>query len=254
MVVQEALNSGIETVILVTGRGKSLIVDHFDHAYELEDTLQKRGKTALHRDMVALAGMVRPLAVRQKQPLGLGHAILCAKDAVGREPFAILLPDDLFDAQVPPTRQLINTYMEHGLGTVALLEVPPHATAMYGVIQGRKIGDRLYRIERLVEKPPPEKAPSNLALPGRYVMPPEIFDHLENTRPGAGGEIQLTDGLDVLAAQQGMLGVITEGTRYDSGDKLGFLKANVAFALKRDDLGAELRRFLLDLLSPPSQP
>ncbi|MFT6399022.1 MAG: UTP--glucose-1-phosphate uridylyltransferase [Bradymonadia bacterium] len=244
VVIEEAVASGIEQVVLVTGRGKGAIMDHFDHSYELEDTLRRRGKEDLIAVIERISEMVRAVAVRQKAPLGLGHAVLCAKQAIGNEPFVVILPDDIIDAPKPATLQCVEQYERYGAGVVALLEVPPSDTSMYGVIAGDKMGDRVHRINTLVEKPAPGSAPTNLAVMGRYVLPPEIFDYLENVKPGHGGEIQLTDALQALASDRGLVGYQFEGTRHDIGDKLGFLKANIAFALKRPDLGPELREYL----------
>ena len=244
VVIEEAVASGIEQVVLVTGRGKGAIMDHFDHSYELEDTLRRRGQEALITTIERISEMVRAVAVRQKAPLGLGHAVLCAKDAIGDEPFVVILPDDIIDAKVPGTLQLVNQYEKYGAGVVALLDVPSAETPMYGVIDGDQMGERAHRIHTLVEKPVAGTAPSTLAVMGRYVLPPEIFSIIEGLKPGHGGEIQLTDALQTLASDRGLVGYQFEGTRHDIGDKLGFLKANIAFALKRPDLGPELREYL----------
>ncbi|MBN1947336.1 MAG: UTP--glucose-1-phosphate uridylyltransferase GalU [Bradymonadales bacterium] len=244
VVVEEVLHSGIEQVILITGRGKEAILDHFDYSYELEDTLTKRGKTDLVEAISAISRMVSVVSIRQKQPLGLGHAILVAQEVIGSEPFAVLLPDDLFEARIPVTRQLMETSAIYGTGVVALIEVPRELTHRYGIIDGEQMEEGLYRVLDLVEKPDGDRAPSTLALPGRYILPPAIFKHLAVTRPGVNGEIQLTDGLARLAREEGLLGRVVEGTRHDIGDKLGFLQANISFALRRPDLGPELRRYL----------
>ena len=244
VVIEEAVASGIEQVVLVTGRGKGAIMDHFDHSYELEDTLRRRGQEELITTIERISEMVRAVAVRQKAPLGLGHAVLCAKDAIGDEPFVVILPDDIIDAKVPGTLQLVNQYEKYGAGVVALLDVPPEDTSMYGVIDGDRMGERAHRIHTLVEKPAAGTAPSTLAVMGRYVLPPEIFGIIEGIKPGHGGEIQLTDALQRLASDRGLVGYQFEGTRHDIGDKLGFLKANIAFAMKRPDLGPELREYL----------
>ncbi len=247
VVIEEVVAAGIEQVVLITGRGKGAIMDHFDHSYELEDTLRRRGKGDEIEELERIASMVRAVAVRQKAPLGLGHAVLCAKAAVGDEPFVVLLPDDIIDAEVPATRQLVDQYERYGAGVIALLEVPEADTPMYGIMSGEAMSERAHRIFSLVEKPPAGEAPSNLAVIGRYVLPPEIFDYLEQTTPGHGGEIQLTDALQALARDRGLVGYEFEGTRHDIGDKSGFLKANIEFALKRDDLGPALRDYLAEI-------
>jgi UTP--glucose-1-phosphate uridylyltransferase len=248
VVVEELLDSGIEEIVFVTGRGKDAILDHFDVHYELEDRLEKRGKTELLEAVRRVSDMIPVVSVRQKAPLGLGHAVLCARPAIGDEPFAVLLPDDLFRAARPVTAQLVEAFEATGTGVVALLEIPREDTSKYGVIEGEQLDERLWRIARLVEKPPPEQAPSNMALPGRYVLPARVFDYLETTPRGHGGEIQLTDALDTLAANEGLHGVAVEGQRFDTGNVLGYLQANVAFALARDDVGPELARWLREQL------
>lgn len=247
VVIEECIAAGIEQVILITGRGKGAIMDHFDHSYELEDILRKRGKDGLIDRIDRISEMVRAIAIRQKAPLGLGHAVLCAKAAIGDEPFAVVLPDDIIDAEKPAVKQLVEQYERYGAGVIALMEVPHEDTSMYGVIAGDRMDDRTHRVLTLVEKPDPDDAPSDLAVMGRYVLPPEIFTYLENTTPGHGGEIQLTDALQTLATEQGLVGYQFEGQRHDIGDKLGYLMANVTFALKRDDLGPELRQELAKL-------
>ena len=244
VVIEECIRAGIEEVILITGRGKGAIMDHFDHSYELEDILRRREKHDLIEQIDRISSMVRAIAIRQKAPMGLGHAVLCAKSAVGDEPFAVLLPDDIIDAPTPATGQLMEQYERYGAGCLALMRVPKKDVSMYGIISGEEMNERTHRIFSLVEKPGQDQAPSDLAVIGRYVLPPQIFTHLENTKPGHSGEIQLTDALQVLAADQGLVGYEFSGTRHDIGDKLGFLKANVAMALQRDDLGPEFAAFL----------
>jgi UTP--glucose-1-phosphate uridylyltransferase len=246
-IVQEVVDSGLTDVVLVTGRGKSAIEDHFDVSPELERFLEEKGKPDLLRLVREVAKMVHVISVRQKQPLGLGHAVLMARRYVGNEPFAVLLGDVIIDAPVPCTRQLLDVYASHG-PVVALLAVPPERTHLYGIMAGRRVRDRLYQIDELIEKPAPGTAPTNLSLLGRYVLPPEIFDILEATPPGKGGEIQLTDGLQTLARRQALYGLETTGDLYDAGDRLGFIEATVAFALKRPELAAELRPVLRRLL------
>ena len=247
-VVQEIVDSGLTDVVLINGRGKSAIEDHFDVSYELERTLEEKGKHELLRMVRDVAKMVHVVSVRQKNPLGLGHAVLMARQYVGDEPFAVLLGDVIIDAKVPCTKQLIDVYETHG-PVIALLAVPEDRTQHYGVISGKKVGDRLYHVDKLVEKPAPGTAPSNLSVLGRYVLPPSIFGILERTKPGKGGEIQLTDALDVLAQQGTLHGLETEGHLYDAGDRVGFIEATVAYALKRPELAKELRPVLQRLLA-----
>ncbi len=246
-IVEEAVAAGVRDVILICARGKDSIVDHFDIAAELEANLDRAGKQALRQQMRAIAHMANVVTVRQQEPLGLGHAVLCAKALVGDEPFVVMLGDDIIDAAVPATRQLTDCYQRHGKGTIALMEVPREETSMYGIAAGTALDARTTRIERLVEKPKVDP-PSNLAVIGRYVLPPRIFELLEQVTPGVGGEIQLTDALAMLAREEGLLGYRFEGERYDAGDRFGYLKANIAFALKRPELAGPLREYLKGLL------
>ncbi|MFT3914686.1 MAG: UTP--glucose-1-phosphate uridylyltransferase GalU [Anaeromyxobacteraceae bacterium] len=245
-IVAEAVAAGVRDVILVVARGKDSIADHFDIAGELEANLERTGKAELKKQMRAIAQMANVVTVRQQEPLGLGHAVLCAKDLVGDEPFVVMLGDDIIDAAVPGTKQLADCWDRHGLGTIALMEVPREDTGMYGIAAGKPVDERTMKIERLVEKPKKDP-PSNLAVIGRYVLPPRIFEVLEQVRPGVGGEIQLTDALAVLAREEGLLGYRFEGDRYDAGDRFGYLKANVAYALKRPELAGPLREWLREL-------
>jgi UTP--glucose-1-phosphate uridylyltransferase len=245
-IVEEAVAAGVRDVILVCARGKDSIVDHFDIAGELEANLERTGKHELRAQMRAIAKMANVVTVRQQEPLGLGHAVLCARDLVGDEPFVVMLGDDIIDARVPATRQLAECHERHGLGTIALMEVPPAEAHLYGIAAGRPVDERTIRIERLVEKPR-TNAPSNLAVIGRYVLPARIFELLERVPPGVGGEIQLTDALAVLAREEGLLGYRFEGDRYDAGDRFGYVKANVAFALKRPDLRPQLLEYLREV-------
>ncbi|MCM2334202.1 MAG: UTP--glucose-1-phosphate uridylyltransferase GalU [Anaeromyxobacteraceae bacterium] len=248
-IVEEAVAAGVQEVILICARGKDSIVDHFDLAAELEANLERTGKHELRKQMRAIARMANVVTVRQQEPLGLGHAVLCAKALVGDEPFVVMLGDDIIDGPVPATRQLADCYQRHGKGTIALMEVPAEETAMYGIAAGTAIDPRTTRIERLVEKPK-ASPPSNLAVIGRYVLPPRIFELLERVEPGVGGEIQLTDALAMLAREEGegLLGYRFEGDRYDAGDRLGYLKANFAFAMKRPEIAGPLREYLKGLL------
>jgi UTP--glucose-1-phosphate uridylyltransferase len=245
-IVAEAVAAGVREVILICARGKDSIVDHFDIAGELEAHLERTGKHELRRQMREIARMANVVTVRQQEPLGLGHAVLCAKDVVGDEPFIVMLGDDIIDAPVPGAKQLADAWERHGLGTIALMEVPREETNLYGIAAGTAIDERTVRIEQLVEKPK-QDPPSQLAVIGRYVLPPRVFEVLEQVKPGVGGEIQLTDALAVLAREDGLLGYRFEGDRYDAGDRLGYLKANVAFALKRPELRAQLQSWLREV-------
>ena len=250
--VEEALASGIETIIIVTGRGKSAIEDHFDVSYELEKILEERGRHDLLAIVRQVSDLIHVSYVRQKEALGLGHAILMAREMVGEEPFAVLLGDDIIDSQVPCLRQMLDVY-EHSPGSiVAIQQVPREMISQYGVISGSPIAlngrnDQLFQVSDLVEKPRAEAAPSNLAIIGRYILEPEIFACLESTQPGAGGEIQLTDGLRALLRERPIYGWRFEGKRYDAGDKLGFLTATVEFALRSPELGDAFRQYLKSL-------
>jgi UTP--glucose-1-phosphate uridylyltransferase len=251
-VVEECVASGIEHIIIVTGRGKSSIEDHFDRSPELEYFLEQKGKKELADLVRGISDMVQVSYTRQKEPMGLGHAVLVARDLVGDEPFAVLLGDVLIPGANPATKQLIEAYEATGVGAIAVEEVPKDKTHLYGIVDGEPapqppFGARLMRIRDLVEKPKPEDAPSNLAITGRYVLPPAIFDCLARTKPGAGGEIQLTDGLRILAQEQGLWAYIYDGISYDAGDKLGFLKATVELALQNQELGEPFRNYLKTL-------
>jgi UTP--glucose-1-phosphate uridylyltransferase len=245
-IVAEAVAAGVRDVILVVARGKDSIADHFDIAGELEANLERTGKAELKRQMRAIAQMANVVTVRQQEPLGLGHAVLCAKDLVGDEPFVVMLGDDIIDAPVPGTKQLADCWDRHGLGTIALMEVPANETHLYGIAAGKPVDERTLRIERVVEKPK-QDPPSNLAVIGRYVLPPRIFDLLEQVKPGVGGEIQLTDALAALSREEGLLGYRFAGDRYDAGDRFGYLKANIAFAMKRPELAGPLKAWLREI-------
>jgi UTP--glucose-1-phosphate uridylyltransferase len=239
--VEECIASGIDEIIFVTARGKSSIEDHFDRAGELEALLEKRGKTADLESIQRFRKLAKFVSVRQAEARGLGHAVLCAKAAVGDEPFAVLLGDDLLDAERPGLRQLIDNYEKWGQGVVALKEVPPGQEHLYGIIDGEKVADRDWKVRRMIEKPAPGTAPSRLAIIGRYVLPPEIFEILEQTPPGRGGEIQLTDAMATLCDRQGMHGMEVEGRRFDAGDRAGYVLAVLYYALRRTDIGADVR-------------
>ncbi len=237
LVIDEAVRAGITDVVVINGRNKVAIEDHFDHAYELEHTLRERGDHELAEAMARISTMVRLIAVRQKQPLGLGHAVLCAREAIGDEPFAVMLGDDLIDDDGDPgIAQLMRVHAATGAGAIAIMEVPAGAEHMYGIVAGDVEASGHMRIRSMVEKPR-QSPPSRWAIVGRYVLPPTIWSHLATTRPGAGGEIQLTDALRELAASPaGLYGVKFTGRRHDAGDKLGYLRANLAYALKRPEL------------------
>jgi UTP--glucose-1-phosphate uridylyltransferase len=250
--VEEAIHSGIQNMIIVTGRGKSAIEDHFDVSYELEQLLESRGKKDLLSVVRNVSDMIDVAYIRQKEALGLGHAVLRAKELVGQESFAVVLSDDVIDAETPCLRQLLDIHEFFGAPVLAVMEVPKESLSSYGVVDADPVAhngpkDRLFRIRDMVEKPKPSEAPSNLAIIGRYVLTPEIFDCIAQVEPGSGGEIQLTDGLRQLLRSRPVYAYRFEGTRYDAGDKLGFLKATVEFALKRHDLGAPFREYLKSL-------
>jgi UTP--glucose-1-phosphate uridylyltransferase len=250
--VEECVASGIENIIIVTGRGKNAIEDHFDASPELERFLAEKGKTQLAEMVRRISNMVHFSYIRQKEALGLGHAVLTAKELVGDEPFAVLLGDVIIDATPPATRQLIDLYDATGLGVIAVDPVPMEQIHLYGVVDGEPstgphASPRLLRVRNLVEKPRREAAPSNLGITGRYLLPPEIFACLERTPVGSGGEIQLTDALRLLAKERGLLAYQFEGRAYDAGDKLGFLKATVEIALKNPEFGEEFRNYVKSL-------
>lgn len=246
-VVEEAVASGIEEVVLVTGRGKRAIEDHFDVAFELEEELKAKGKHKMLSEIQRIADLVTFCYIRQKKALGLGHAVLTTKRVVGNEPFAVLLGDDVIDAGTPVLKQMMSVYRRYPATILAIQKVPRSQTIHYGIIDAKKIEDGVYLVKDLVEKPAPDEAPSNLAIIGRYILAPEIFPALERTKPGKGGEIQLTDGLKLLMEKQPIYAYEFQGKRYDAGDKLGFLKATVEFGLKNAEFGHEFRSYLQKL-------
>jgi UTP--glucose-1-phosphate uridylyltransferase len=243
--VEEARAAGVEQFIFVTGRGKTAIEDHFDRSYELHDQLSARGKTDA---IAAIAAWLPPAGsvayTRQQEPLGLGHAVWCARNLVGDEPFAVLLADDLVMADPPCLRQMVDAYEPIGGNLVAVMEVPERHVSRYGILDAGTSRDRLVEVRGLVEKPPVDKAPSNLAVIGRYILQPEVFEHLERAERGAGDEIQLTDALAAMLGRNPFHGYRYRGDRYDCGDKVGFLHANIAYALARDDMGPDVREIL----------
>lgn len=244
--VEEALAAGCDQIIIVTGRGKSAIEDHFDVSYELECTLEKRGKNDLLAVSKQVSHMVRVSYVRQKEALGLGHAVLMARDLVGDEPVAVILPDDVIDASVPCLKQMMDVYEKVQSTILATQVVEGPGISAYGVLEGTPVpgNPRLFEVSGLVEKPKPKEAPSKNAIIGRYILTPAVFDLLEKTPLGAGGELQLTDGIKLLLQHEKVYGYSFEGTRYDAGDKMGMLKATVEFAMKHEDLGPKFREYL----------
>jgi UTP--glucose-1-phosphate uridylyltransferase len=248
-VVEECVASGIDNIIIVTGRGKNAIEDHFDSSPELESFLEEKGKSELAKLVHDIGNMVHFSYTRQKEPLGLGHAVLVAKELVGNEPFAVLLGDVIIPGPNPATKQLIDVYQSTGKGAIAVEDVPRERTGLYGIVdvepeKSASCNKRIMKIRDLVEKPSPADAPSTLAVTGRYVLPPEIFECLERTKPGRGGEIQLTDALRLLAQERGLLAYVYEGKSYDAGDKLGFLKATVEIGLENPEFGKDFREYL----------
>ena len=235
-IIEEAIESGIEEILIVTGRNKKSIEDHFDRSVELELELEQKGKTAMLEMVQDISNMVNIHYIRQKEPKGLGHAIHCAKSFIGNEPFAVLLGDDIVDASIPCLKQMIDAYDEYKTTVLGVQEVAKENVDKYGILDVKHIEDRVYKVKDMVEKPAVEEAPSNIAILGRYIITPEIFNILENQAPGKGGEIQLTDALQTLATKEAIYAYNFEGRRYDVGDKLGFLEATVDFALKRPEL------------------
>jgi len=246
-VVEEAIASGIEEIIIITGRGKRAIEDHFDISYDLENLLKEKGKKKLLAEVRKISNMLDVCYVRQKEALGLGHAILCAKNLVKDEPFAVLLGDDIIDADVPALKQMLDVYNTYGASVIAVQEVDRSQVSNYGIINAVSVADGVYKINDMVEKPGKEDAPSNLAIIGRYILTPEIIELLERTEPGKGKEIQLTDALRELAKTRPVYGYKFQGKRYDAGDKLGFLKATVEIGLKNDEFGEDFRDYLKTL-------
>lgn len=246
-VVEEAIASGIEEIIIITGRGKRAIEDHFDISYELENVLKEKGNKKLLAEIKKISNMVDICYVRQKEALGLGHAILCAKNLVRDEPFAVLLGDDIIDSEVPVLKQMLEIYNKYGASVIAVQEVDRSQVSSYGIIKAEPIADGVYKIYDMIEKPNIEDAPSNLAIIGRYILAPEIIGLLEKTEPGRGKEIQLTDALRELVKTMPVYGYKFQGKRYDAGDKLGFLQATVEIGLKNEEFGESFRNYLKKL-------
>ncbi|MTI65577.1 MAG: UTP--glucose-1-phosphate uridylyltransferase GalU [Firmicutes bacterium] len=245
-IIEEAIASGIEDILIITGRNKRAIEDHFDKSVELEMALENKGKDELLKLVQDISDMVNIHYIRQKEPKGLGHAIHCAKTFIKDEPFAVLLGDDIVDAKKPCLKQLIDVYDEYKTSVLGVQEVSKKDVDKYGIVDGNHIENGVYKVDNLVEKPDVDKAPTNVAILGRYIITPEIFDILEHTKPGRGGEIQLTDALKELAGKKKMYAYTFEGRRYDVGNKLGFLQATMEFALKRDDLKDDFKNYLID--------
>ncbi|MGL5642719.1 MAG: UTP--glucose-1-phosphate uridylyltransferase GalU [Paraclostridium sp.] len=247
-IIEEAINSGIEEILIITGRNKKSIEDHFDKSVELELELQQKGKTEMLEMVQEISNMVNIHYIRQKEPKGLGHAIHCAKSFIGDEPFAVLLGDDIVDSDTPCLKQLIDAYDEYKTSILGVQEVAKDDTDKYGILDCKYIEDRVYKVKDMVEKPSVEEAPSNIAILGRYIITPAIFEILENQAPGKGGEIQLTDALKTLAQHEAIYAYNFEGRRYDVGDKLGFLEATIDFALKRDNLKDGLMNYMKNVV------
>jgi UTP--glucose-1-phosphate uridylyltransferase len=242
--VEEIVDSGIDQIVLITSFGKRAIEDYFDRSFELEYVLEKKKDTRLLKQIKSLSGMANICYVRQKEQLGLGHAIFMARDVVGDEPFAVLLPDDIVDSDKPVLKQMLDVYEEHKTSVIAVESIEKKDSPKYGVIEPRQVSRRVHQIVSLVEKPEPDKAPSNLGVVGRYIFTPQIFDSLEITPPGKNGEIQITDAMQLLLKQQVIYAYEFEGTRYDTGTPETWLKATVAYAMKHPDYGQEFRKYL----------
>lgn len=248
-IVEEAIESGIEDIIIVTGRNKQAIEDHFDKSYELEEELKKKGNQDLLSVVEDISNLVDIHYIRQKEPKGLGHAICCAKSFIGNEPFAVLLGDDIVDSEVPCLKQLIKVYDEYKTTVVGVQPVPEEDIPKYGIVSCKQVDDRVFKIKDLVEKPERENAPSNIAILGRYIITPQIFRFLESAQPGKGGEIQLTDALKGLMSCEAMYAYNFIGKRYDVGNRLGFLEATVEYALRREDIGDSFQKYLRRVIS-----
>ncbi|WP_338789099.1 UTP--glucose-1-phosphate uridylyltransferase GalU [Metabacillus sp. FJAT-53654] len=243
-IIEEAVESGIEDIIIVTGKGKRAIEDHFDHSFELEHTLMEKGKIELLNEVQKASKLVDIHYIRQKEPRGLGHAIWCARKFIGNEPFAVLLGDDIVRAEKPCLKQMIEQYERYNASIIGVQHVKDEEVSRYGIVDGFEIGERFYNVSNLVEKPKQEEAPSNLAIMGRYILSPKIFDLLAEQKPGAGGEIQLTDAIAALNELEAIYAYNFEGKRYDVGEKMGFIQTTIELALQREDLKYDLLEFL----------
>ncbi len=252
-IIEEAVNSGIEEILIITGRNKKAIEDHFDKSVELELELEAKGRHELLREVKNISDLVNIHYIRQKEPRGLGDAIYCAKSFIGNEPFAVMLGDDIVEGEPPCLKQMIEMFNQYKVSILGVQEVEMDSVSKYGIVKGIAVEDRIYKVKDLVEKPSVKEAPSNIAILGRYIITPEIFDALEATKPGKGGEIQLTDALRLLAQREAMYAYNFKGKRYDVGDKQGFLEATVEFALKRDDLREEFLSYLMTVLERESR-
>ncbi|WP_309088625.1 UTP--glucose-1-phosphate uridylyltransferase GalU [Domibacillus sp.] len=248
-IVEEAIESGIEDIIIVTGKGKRSIEDHFDHSFELEQNLLSKGKFELLSEVQKSSKLVDIHYIRQKEPKGLGHAIWCARKFIGDEPFAVLLGDDIVKADTPCLKQMIDQYNRYNASILGVQTVQEEAVSRYGIVDGSMIDNRLYSVRGLVEKPAREEAPSNLAILGRYILSPKIFELLNSQKPGAGGEIQLTDAIAQLNEHEAVYAYDFEGTRYDVGEKMGFIQTNIEFALQHEELRSELMAYLSSIVS-----
>jgi UTP--glucose-1-phosphate uridylyltransferase len=248
-IVEEIVASGIKEVVLVTASGKSAIENHFDYSFELETLLAQKGKLDLLKEIRHISRLIEVVSVRQKEPLGLGHAIKVTEPVVKNEPFVVVLGDDMVDAKVPCVFQILKIFKEFQQSVVAVQQVPMEETYRYGIIEGEKLRDGVYKVNRLIEKPAPGTTKSNLAIIGRYVLTPEIYSCLNRTLPGVGGEIQLTDALSCLLKEQGLYAYEFEGKRYDAGDKMGYLQATVNYALAHPDLGGKFKEYLKKLIT-----
>lgn len=251
-IIEEAVASGIEQILIITGRNKRAIEDHFDKSVELEKELESHGKEELLTMVKEISNMADIYYIRQKEPKGLGHAISCARTFVGNEPFAVMLGDDVVDSEVPCLKQLIQCYDEYKTTILGVQKVPHDEVNKYGIVKGMNIEDRVYKVKDLIEKPKIQEAPSDIAILGRYIITPQIFDILDNTVPGKGGEIQLTDALKSLIGQEAMYAYNFHGRRYDVGDRMGFLEATVEYALKRDDIKVQFAKYLSKLKNDPT--
>ncbi len=251
-IIEEAVASGIEQILIITGRNKRAIEDHFDKSVELEKELENQSKDEMLKMVRDISNMADIYYIRQKEPKGLGHAINCARTFVGNEPFAVMLGDDVVDSEVPCLKQLIDCFDEYKTTILGVQQVPHIEVCKYGIVKGMNIEERVYKVKDLVEKPKMDEAPSDIAILGRYIITPQIFDILDNTIPGKGGEIQLTDALKTLITQEAMYAYNFEGRRYDVGDRLGFLEATIEFALKREDLKDPLINYFKRLKNNPN--
>jgi UTP--glucose-1-phosphate uridylyltransferase len=247
-IVEEAVASGIEEIIFITGKHKRAIEDHFDSNFELEKTLKKKGKEKLLELVRSITNMVDVIFIRQKEPLGLGHAVLTARPAIGNEPFAVLLGDEVMVSEVPALKQLIGTFNKYNCSILGVQEVPKEDISKYGIVNGKKIEDRVFKVDSVAEKPPVDKAPSNIAIVGRYIFTPRIFEFLKKVSPDKSGEIQLTDGIERLNMNEAIYAKLIDAKRYDTGSKIGFLKATVDLALEREDLREEFLNYLIERL------